>query len=59
MTTQRVSTFNKVTAELADLTDRPQREVELVLAAGLAVGAVALAFRVIKVLDSLGIGILH
>jgi len=59
MTTQRVSTFNRVTAELAEVTGRPQGEVELILATGLAAGAVALVVRVIKLLDSLGIGILH
>ena len=59
MTTQRAGRFNRVTAELADLTERPQAEVELIVATGLAAGAVTVLFRVVKLLDSLGIGILH
>ena len=59
MRTHRVGRFNRVTAELAELTERPHGEVELILATGLAAGAVALSYRALKALGSLGIGVLH
>ena len=52
------STARRVTEELADVTGRSDEELEWMLAVAVAAGGLAVALRVLTLLDRIGINIL-
>lgn len=55
---QTQSATRRITEELADLTGRSDEELEWMLAVAVAAGGVAVALRLVTLLDRIGINIL-